>query len=65
MEPKNKTRQQLKNDNVSVVHSGEIEPAPNQEAQEAYAEDTREPVTNAPARTEPEDKRDDAQENVA
>jgi len=31
-------RYDLKNDRVSVVHSGESDPMPNQEAQEAYAD---------------------------
>ena len=54
MEPKNKSRKDLKKDNVSVVHSGEIDPAPNEEAQEAYAEE------DLPERIEPEDKREAA-----
>jgi hypothetical protein len=32
-------RMNIRNDNVSVVHSGESDPMPNREAQDAYADD--------------------------
>ncbi|RZA08904.1 MAG: hypothetical protein EOP11_03375 [Proteobacteria bacterium] len=35
-------RMNMRNDNVSVVHSGESDPMPNAEAQEAYADDDME-----------------------
>jgi len=40
-------RMNLRNDNVSVVHSGESDPMPNRDAQDAYADDEMEDAGGA------------------